>query len=106
MAKIDIPAKYLSNSKVFIEYSIKVKNEGELIGYAKQVVDYKEKGLTFSQDLNSGWYEGSDGNLYSEALSKKAIHPGETVELKLILVKQMTESNTGIINNTAEITKS
>lgn len=43
MAKIDIPAKYLSNSKVFIEYSIKVKNEGELIGYAKQIVDYKEK---------------------------------------------------------------
>lgn len=106
MAKIDIPAKYLANSKVFIEYSIKVKNEGELIGYAKQVIDYKEKGLTFSQDLNSGWYEGSDGNLYSEALSKKAIHPGETVELKLVLVKQMTESNTGIINNTAEITKS
>lgn len=106
MAKIDIPAKYLSSSKVYIEYSISVKNEGELIGYAKQIVDYKEKGLTFSQDLNPNWYEGSDGNIYSEALAKKAIHPGKTLELKLILTKQMTDSNTGIINNTAEITKS
>ncbi len=105
MAKIDIPAKYLSSSKVFIEYSISVKNEGELIGYAKQIVDYKDKGLIFSQDLNPNWYEGSDGNIYSEVLAKKAIHPGKTLELKLILVKQMTDSNTGIINNTAEITK-
>ena len=105
MAKIDIPAKYLSSSKVYIEYKITIKNEGELIGYAKEVVDYLDKGLSFSQDLNKDWYKGSDGNLYSKALANKAIVPGEKVELTLVLTKQMTENNTGMINNTAEITK-
>ncbi len=105
MAKIDIPAKYLSSSKVFVEYKIKVKNEGEIAGYVKQVVDYKEKSLSFDPTMNKGWYEGSDGNIYSEALSKKQLAPGETAELKLVLTKQMTEENTGMINNIAEISK-
>lgn len=105
LAKIDIRANELSSSKVFIEYKFVIKNEGELIGYVKQIADFKDKGLSFSQDLNSGWYEGSDGNLYNETLADKAINPGETVELKLVLTKQMTEENTGIVNNTAEITK-
>lgn len=105
LAKIDIRANELSSSKVYIEYKFIIKNEGELIGYAKQIADFKDKGLTFSQDLNAGWYEGSDGNLYNETLANEAINPGEEVELKLVLTKQMTEENTGIVNNTAEITK-
>lgn len=105
LAKIDIRANELASSKVYIEYKFVIKNEGELIGYAKQIADFKSQGLAFSQDLNTGWYEGSDGNLYNETLANKAINPGESVELKLILTKQMTEENTGIVNNTAEITK-
>ena len=105
LAKIDIRANELSSSKVYIEYKFVIKNEGELIGYAKQIADFKDQGLTFSQDLNAGWYEGSDGNLYNETLANKAINPGDSVELKLVLTKQMTEENTGIVNNTAEITK-
>ena len=105
LAKIDIRGNQLASSKVYIEYKITVKNEGELIGYARQIVDYKDEGLTFSQDLNSGWYEGSDGNLYNETLANEPINPGESVELTLVLTKQMTEENTGMVNNTAEITK-
>ena len=105
IAKIDIPAKYLSSSKVYIEYKVIVKNEGEITGYAKQIVDYKDSGLTFSPELNKGWYEGTDGNIYTKALANKAISAGKTEELTLVLTKQMTESNTGVVNNSAEIAK-
>ena len=33
------------------------------------------------------------------------INPGESKEINLILTKQMTENNIGLINNTAEITE-
>ena len=107
-AKVDIKAKQLASSKVYIEYKITVSNKGELKGYAKKIVDYIQKGsgMIFSQDLNPGWYQDSKGYLYSEALSKTAIEAGQSASVKLVLVKQMTESNTGVYNNTAEIAES
>ena len=41
--------------------------------------------------------------IYSKALEKEKIQPGETKELTLVLTKMMTESNTGLTNNIAEI---
>ena len=58
--------------------------------------------LKFSGASNKGWYE-SDGNIYNSSLAKTKLEPGETKELKLVLTKTMTESNTGLINNRAEI---
>ena len=105
LAKVEIGAKYLKNSTVVIEYSIKVKNTGEMSGYAKQIVDYKPADLKFNSSLNSEWYQSGD-NLYSNALEKNKIEPGETKEIKLVLTKEMTETNTGLTNNTAEINQS
>ena len=36
----------------------------------------------------------------------KKIKPGESKEVKLIVTKQMTENNTGLIRNTAEVVES
>ena len=102
LAKADIAAKNLSDSQVVIEYTIKVKNVGEIAGYVKNVVDYKSTELDFSSTLNSDWYSKGD-NLYNASLADTKLEPGETKELKLILTKTMTESNTGLIGNTAEI---
>ncbi len=104
-AKIDIHAKNLNNSLVIIEYKIKVTNIGEVEGYAKNIVDYKPSDLSFKSSLNSDWYQSGE-NLYSTNLANTKIAPGETKELKLILTKTMTESNTGLVNNKAKITKS
>ena len=41
--------------------------------------------------------------LYNSSLSNTAIKPGETKEIKLILTKKMTATNTGLINNKAKI---
>ena len=106
LAKVDINAKYLDNAKVIVEYAITVKNEGELAGYAKQIVDYMPNDLEFNTDLNKSWYKGNDGNLYTDELSDEVIESGESKEVKLILTKTMTENNTGISNNQAEIAES
>ena len=57
----------------------------------------------FNTELNKNWYKGNDGNLYSEELADQVIQSGTEKTITLILTKNMTETNTGIINNQAEI---
>ena len=102
LAKLEINPKNLIGSDVAIEYTIKVKNKGEIPGYAKEIVDYMPSSLNFKEELNTEW-SLKDKYLYNTNLANTIINPGEEKELKLILTKTMTESNTGLINNKAEI---
>ena len=105
LAKTDIGSKYLSSATVFVEYTITVLNVGDFSGYAKKIVDYIPEGMTFNSTLgsNKDWYTGSDGNLYTNVLENKELKTGEMATVKLVLTKQTTEENIGIINNIAEI---
>lgn len=102
-AKVEIHSKQMNGSKVTLEYKIIVKNEGTIPGYARKIVDYIPKDLTFNQEQNSGWYVGDDGNIYSTELLDKILQPGETAELTVVLEKQMTNENVGTITTQAEI---
>ena len=102
-AKVDIHSKELEGAGVYMEYKITVSNKGELAGYARTIVDYIPEGTIFSANLNPGWYEGPDGLIYTNALENEIINPGEGKSIKLVLFKQMTEENTGIVSNSAEI---
>ena len=55
--------------------------------------------------MNKDWYQ-SDGDLYTTSLANEKLAPGESKEVKLIVTKQMTESNIGLISNRAEIVES
>ena len=103
LAKVELSAKRIVGSVVVVEYIMVVTNEGDLPAYAKSIVDYMPKDMKFNSDLNSNWYAGNDGNLYSSELANIVINPGESKNVKLVLTKTMTESNTGITNNIAEI---
>ena len=81
--------------------SIEHPNLLKLIEYS--VVDYIPEGMNFNSSLNSNWYTGNDGNLYTTALENTEIAPGESKTLTLILSKTMTNENTGTVSNTAEI---
>ena len=105
IAKVEIASKELSGATVVIEYKMKVTNVGEIAGYAKSIVDYLPSSLTFNSSLNSDWYKKGN-NLYTSSLSDVLIEPGETEEVTLTLTKKMTESNTGLTNNKAEIESS
>lgn len=102
LAKVEIRSKYLKGSTVVIEYNITVKNVGDVEGYAKSIVDYIPSSLTFNSKLNKDWYK-KDNKIYTKSLAKTKIKPGESKTIKLIMSKKMTESNTGLVNNRAEI---
>ncbi|MCI9063018.1 MAG: hypothetical protein HFJ17_00180 [Clostridia bacterium] len=104
LAKAEIAAKYLKDSTAVIEYTIEIKNTGELSGYVQSIADHKPTDISFSSDLNKDWYV-SGNYLYNDSMKNVEIKAGETKEFKLILSKKMTESNTGLTNNTAEIVK-
>ena len=101
-AKVEIHRKQVAGSVVVLEYTIKVKNNGEVAGYAKNVVDYLSNGLVFSSELNPDWYL-SGNELYTNKFADEIINPGEEKEVKLVLTKTMTNENTGVVNNRAEI---
>lgn len=105
LAKTEIAAKYVSGSTVYVEYEFKVSNVGDVAGYAKKIIDYLPEGMTFNSSLeaNKSWYTGADGNIYTTALENKELAPGETATVKVVLTKQMTDDNVGIVNNLAEI---
>ena len=102
LAKIEIASKEINNSSIQIEYTIKVKNNGDIAGYVKNIVDYLPSELNFNAELNKNWYI-KDNYLYNNSLANEELKAGETKEIKLILTKQMTENNTGLISNIAEI---
>ena len=98
--KVEIRSKYLEGSKVYIEYTFKVTNIGKVSGYAGSIIDDIPESLKYDKSLNSEWEE-KDGKLYNKTLNKNELKAGESIEVKLVLTKEMTNSNTGLINNTA-----
>ena len=105
LAKAEIHAKQINQTNVVVEYKIKVTNEGEIPGYIKKIEDKISKDYKFSSEMNKDWYQSGD-TISNISLANTKIEPGESKEITLILTKQMTENNTGLINNTAEITES
>ena len=102
MAKIELDAKRINGSTVIIEYNIVVTNVGEVEGYARKIVDYMPNDLNFSSEMNKDWYQ-SNGALYNASIANDKIQAGESKKITLTLTKSMTENNTGLIRNTAEI---
>lgn len=99
--KVEINPKEVKEA--LIEYTIRVKNEGNQPGYAKTIVDYLPTGMKFNSEINPDWYLKNDGNVYNSTLIDTEIEPGETKELKLVAIKQLNENTLGNIRNTAEL---
>ncbi len=105
MAKIELNRKQVNGTTVIIEYKIVVTNQGEMDGYVKKIADYAPSDLTFSSEINKDWYK--EGNvIYNASLANQKIQPGESKAVTLTLTKKMTDSNTGLVANTAEIAES
>ncbi len=103
LAKVDLVAKYINNTNVFIEYTFTIKNNGDVPGYVGKIKDNIPNGLSFSSEIDKDWYKGSDGMLYNNELSNTVINPGDTKQVTLTLEKQMNGEETGTIRNTANI---
>lgn len=105
LAKIEIDAKQIETSNLIIKYNIAVTNQGEVAGYANEIIDELPSDLTFSQQMNPTWYPLKDGSIATKELSNQMIQPGETKNITLTVSKKMTQENTGTITNKAKIEK-
>lgn len=104
-SKIEIDEKYAKNAVIVAQYEITVSNIGEVEGSVYLVSDKLPEGMKFSSELNTDWYEGEDGNIYSVALSSKKIKPGEQEKLKIVLTKENVDDSMQsiVLENNAKI---
>lgn len=104
LAKLELDKRVVNGATAIVEYTIRITNVGEVEGYAKKIVDYIANEYNFSSEINKDWYQMGN-NLYNASLANEKILPGESKDIKLTLIKNLTENNIGLINNTAEISE-
>ena len=102
MAKLELDAKVINGATAIVEYNIRITNVGEVEGYVKKIVDYMANDYSFNSEINKDWYQAGN-NIYNISLANEKILPGESKDIKLTLIKNLTDNNIGLINNTAEI---
>lgn len=105
LVKQEIDAKQVNSTTVVVEYKIKVTNKGNVTGYVKKIADYLSPDYKFNSELNKNWYQ-SGNDVFCTSLANEPIEPGQSKEVTLVVIKEMTENNTGLINNMAEIVDS
>ncbi len=104
LAKLEINPKDIDKAIVKLTYKIVVTNVGSVSGRATSIVDYIPNGMTFYQSENENWSAGViKGSVYNDELKGMDIAPGESKEIMLILTKNMTEDNTGVVSNKVRI---
>ena len=103
--KVDVSKRELKDATVKFEYKIKVVNEGEIAGYAKEVKDYIPDGLKFDVNDNPNWKLQSDGSIITTEFENTLLQPGESAETTVILTWINGDDNLGIKTNIAEISK-
>ena len=104
IVKVDLKKSKLNDVVVKFNYSIRVTNEGEIAGYAKEVSDYIPNGLKFVAEDNPDWTE-KDGKIVTRALENTLLQPGESAEVKVLLTWINSANNMGVMTNTAEISE-
>ena len=104
VVKVDLKNTNIDNVEVKFEYSIRIINQGEIAGYAKEISDYIPEGLKFVPADNPQWKE-VDGKVVTDALADTLLQPGETAEVKILLTWINGANNLGLKTNVAEISK-
>ena len=107
MVNVTIPKNKLDDVTVKFRYTIKVENQGNLPGYAKEVKDHIPAGLKFIAEDNTAyrWVDNGDGTITTDYLKDTLLQEGETAEVEVILTWINGSDNLGQKVNYAEISK-
>ncbi len=105
VVKVDLHRKKLDKVEVKFRYSIRVTNEGDIAGYAKEIKDYIPQGLKFIKEDNPGWTDLGNNVISTNLLADKLLQPGESAEVEVLLTWIKGKENVGLKVNTAEISK-
>ncbi|MBR0428432.1 MAG: hypothetical protein IJK18_09610 [Clostridia bacterium] len=103
--KVEVYRKSVNKTIVKFEYTIKITNEGDIAGYAKEITDYVPKGLKFYKEDNKGWKDEGNNVISTKLLKDTLLQPGQSATVKVILRWVNGENNLGVKTNVAEISQ-
>ena len=105
IVKVELDKKNLSQVTVKFRYSIRVINEGDIEGYAKEVTDYIPEELRFIAADNPGWTDEGNNVISTRLLENTLLKPGEYADVEVLLTWINNSNNMGLKVNTAEISE-
>ena len=105
IVKVEIYRKSINDVTVKFRYKIRVTNEGEIEGYAKEITDYVPEGLRFLPEDNPGWTDEGNNVISTRLLENTLLQPGEYAEVEVVLTWINDADNMGVKINTAEISE-
>ena len=105
VVKVDLKKSKLNSVVVKFEYQIRITNEGEIAGYAKEIKDHIPDGLRFEAADNQNWVQLDDKTIATDELKDTLLQPGESAEVTVVLTWINSETNMGVKVNIAEISK-
>ena len=105
VVKVELHRKKLNEVTVKFRYSIRVYNQGDIEGYAKEVTDYVPEGLKFVAEDNQGWTDEGNNVISTRLLENTLLQPGEYADVEVILTWINNQDNMGVMTNTAEISE-
>ena len=105
VVKVELNRHNLDNIEVKFRYSIRITNEGEIAGYAKEITDYVPEGLMFVAEDNPGWTDEGNNVISTRLLENTLLQPGESAEVEVLLTWIKGEDNLGLKTNVAEISE-
>ena len=103
--KVEVNKKKLNSTVVKFGYTIKITNEGDIEGYAKEITDYVPQGLKFYAEDNNGWKDEGNNVISTRLLENTLLKPGESAEVKVIFRWINGSNNLGLKTNIAEISE-
>ena len=105
VVKVDLKKSKINSVVVKFEYKVRITNEGEIAGYAKEIKDRIPDGLEFEEADNPNWKMLEDGTVVTDELKDKLLQPGESAEVTIVLKWINSATNMGVKINVAEINK-
>ena len=100
--KKEINNKKLDKTQVYVTYGLKIKNIGDIEGYASQIYDYIPE--NFELISNNIW-ERNESIAKTNTLAKTIINPGESKTVEITFKWDLSKGNLGERNNKAIIEK-
>ena len=107
VVNVSIPKNKLNDVVVKFKYTIRVENQGELDGYAKEIKDHIPDGLKFvpEDNVEFGWKAEDDNTITTDYLKDTLLKHGETAEVTVVLTWINGSNNFGQKVNFAEISE-
>ncbi|MEG1313687.1 MAG: hypothetical protein RSD40_05170, partial [Bacilli bacterium] len=99
IVKVEIHRKKLSSTVVKFRFGIRVINQGDIAGYAKEVKDHIPDGLEMIESENPEWKDLGNGAVSTNSLENKLLQPGEYADLEILLTWINGEDNIGVKTN-------